>query len=291
MGLTRFDYYAPERIEDACALLMEKGEDARVMAGGTDLLLRARRGMISLKTVIDLQKIQGLDVISVEQGKGLTIGATARLADVESHPVIREKYPAIAEAALATANVQIRHMGTVAGNLCNAAPSAENAPTLLAMGAEVTLVGPKGQRQMSLDRFFKGPRLTEIQQGEVLTAIHVPEPPEGSGAAYQHISARGKVDISAVCVGVQMTIKGDTCQEARIFLGAVAPTPMRAIKAEKVVTDNPITETSLQNAGLEASKECLPISDMRASAEYRRMMVAVLTARAIDESRKRASKQ
>jgi carbon-monoxide dehydrogenase medium subunit len=247
--------------------------------------------MISLKTVIDLQKIQGLDEISFEQGKGLTIGATARLADVGSHPVLRERYPAIAEAALATANVQIRHMGTVAGNLCNAAPSAENAPTLMAMGAQVTLVSPKGQRQMSLDRFFKGPQLTEIQQGEVLTAIHVPVPPEGSGAAYLHISARGKVDISAVCVGVQVTMKGETCQETRIILGAVAPTPMRAIKAEKVVTGNPITEALLQNAGLEASKECAPITDMRATAEYRRMMVAVLTARAIDESRKRALKQ
>lgn len=290
MSLTRFDYYAPETVEEALDLLQEQGQSAMVMAGGTDLLLKIRRGLVEDKAIVDLKKIGGINGISFEEGKGLTIGATALLSDVAHHPIIQEKYPAVAEAAQATANVQIRNMGTVAGNLCNAAPSADNAPTLLAMGAEVTLVGPGGQRTVPLGEFFKGPGLTAINQGEILTSIFVPAPPPGSGASYKYISARGKVDIAAVCVGVMLTLNGDQCEDARIALGAVAPVPLRAKKAEKIMKGSRITSDLLEKAGIEASQECKPITDMRATAEYRKKMVGVLTARAIDESSRRASK-
>jgi len=289
MSLARFDYYAPESIEDACRLLMEQGGGAVVMAGGTDVLLKMHRGLLKANTVIDLQKIKGMNRISFEEGKGLTIGAMARLADVELHPIIKYRYPAVADAAKATANVQIRNMGTVAGNLCNAAPSADNAPVLIAMGAEVTLAGVKGQRQLPLDEFFKGPGLTAIGEGEIFTSIHVPIAPEGSGASYKHISPRGKVDISAVGVGVMLTMNGDICEEAKIALGAVAPIPMRAIKAEKIIKGRRISSDLLEKAGIEASHECKPITDVRATAEYRKKMVAVLTIRAIDEASSRAS--
>jgi CO/xanthine dehydrogenase FAD-binding subunit len=289
MSLARFDYYAPESIEDACRLLMEQGGGAVVMAGGTDILLKIRRGFLKAKAIIDLQKIKGMNRILFEEGKGLTISAMARLADVGLHPIIKDKYPAVADAAKATANVQIRNMGTVAGNLCNAAPSADNAPVLIAMGAKVTLAGVKGKRQLPLDEFFKGPGLTAIGQGEILTSIHVPMPRVGSGASYKHISPRGKVDISAVGVGVMLTMNGDICEEAKIALGAVAPIPMRAIKAEKIIKGGRISAGLLEKAGLEASQECAPITDVRATAEYRKKMVAVLTIRAIDEASSRAS--
>lgn len=289
MSLARFDYYAPESIKDAFRLLMEQGSSAVVMAGGTDILLKIRRGFLKAKAVIDLQKIKGMNRISFEEGKGLTIGAMARLADVEVHPIIKEKYPAVADAARATANVQIRNMGTMAGNLCNAAPSADNAPVLIAMGAEVTLAGIKGQRQLPIDEFFKGPGLTAIGEGEILTSIHVPMPPRGSGVSYKHISPRGKVDISAVGVGVMLTMNGDICEETKIALGAVAPIPMRAIKAEKVIKGGRISADLLKKAGLEASQECKPITDVRATAEYRKKMVEVLTIRAIDEASSRVS--
>jgi CO/xanthine dehydrogenase FAD-binding subunit len=291
MSLSRFDYYAPEGIEDACRLLMELGGGAVVMAGGTDILLKIRRGLLKAKAVVDLQKIKGMNRISFEEGEGLTIGAMARLADVEIHPVIKDKYPAVADAARATANVQIRNMGTVAGNLCNAAPSAENAPVLIAMGAKVTLTAVKGQRELPLEEFFKGPGLTAIDEGEVLTSIHVPIPPAGSGASYKHISPRSKVDISAVGVGVMLTMNGDICEEAKIALGAVAPIPMRAIKAENVIKGGRISSDLLEKAGLEASGECAPITDVRATAEYRRKMVAVLTIRALNEANSRASQR
>jgi CO/xanthine dehydrogenase FAD-binding subunit len=289
MSLARFDYYAPKSIEDACRLLTEQGSGAVVMAGGTDILLKIRSGLLKAKAVVDLQKTKGMNRIAFEEGKGLIIGAMARLADVEIHPIIKDKYPAVADAARATANVHIRNMGTVAGNLCNAAPSADNAPVLIAMGAKVSLACVNGQRQLPLDEFFKGPGLTAIGEGEILTSIHVPVPPVGSGVSYKHISPRGKVDISAVGVGVMLTMNGDICEDAKIALGAVAPIPMRAIKAEKVIKGGRISADLLEKAGLEASKECKPITDVRATAEYRKKMVAVLTIRAIDEASSRVS--
>lgn len=290
MSLSRFDYYAPATVEEACRLADEKGEGAMFMAGGTDLLIKNKRRMIDIKTVIDIKRIKDLDGISFDIKNGLTVGSTATLTSIENHSVIRDKYPAIAQAAHATANVQIRNMGTLAGNLCNASPSAENAPALMAMKATVTLISSKGSRQVKLDEFFTGPGKTVMNKGELLTAINVPLPPQGSGTSYQHISARGKVDISAVGVGAMLIMNNDICEDARIFLGAVAAVPMMAVNAQNILRGSRITEEIIQNAGLEASKECSPITDMRATSEYRKLMVAVLTGRAIDESRKRAAR-
>ena len=290
MGLSKFDYYAPETIDEAFRLVGEIGKGAMFMAGGTDLLIKTKRKLLKPKAVIDIKKIKGLDEISFDKKKGLTIGSTVALTTIENHPLIKEKYPAIADAAHATANVQIRNMASISGNLCNAAPSAENAPVLMAMGAIVNLASQEGTRSVPLDEFFKGPGKTIIKQGELLTSINVPVPPKGAGTSYQHISARGKVDISAVGVGAMLIMKGDICEDARIFLGAVAPVPMMAKNAQKVLKGKKLTEELLQTAGITASKECKPITDMRASAEYRTLMVAVLTGRAIDESRSRAVK-
>ncbi|MBN1905035.1 MAG: xanthine dehydrogenase family protein subunit M [Deltaproteobacteria bacterium] len=290
MGLSRFDYYAPETIGDACELAGKLGEGTMFMAGGTDLLIKAKRRLLNVSAVIDIKKIKELNKITFDEKEGLVIGSTVTLTEIENHPLIKEKYPAIADAAAATANVQIRNMASAAGNLCNAAPSAENAPVLLAMGANVTVEGRDGKRIIPLDKFFTGPGQTVLKQGELLTAINVPVPPKGAGTSYQHISARGKVDISSVCVGAMLVMKGDICEDARIFLGAVAPTPMMAKNAQELLKGKKITEELLQTAGIEASKECKPITDMRASKEYRTLMVAVLTGRAIDESRRRAAK-
>lgn len=291
MGLAKFEYYAPSTIEEACCLLEEKGDDAMVMAGGTDLLVKIRHRRIRPKAVIGLKKIKGLNQISFDKKWGLIIGATALLADVATHLIILKKYPAIAYAAQETATVQIRNMGTVAGNLCNGAPSADNAPTLMAMGAEVTLASIKGERQPPLDQFFKGPGLTNMDQGEILTSVIVPLPPPFSGASYKHISARGKVDIPAVGIGAMVIMDGERCKEARIVLGAVAPIPMRAAKTEKLIKGNKLTQKLIERAGLQASKESKPITDVRATAEYRRKMVEVLTKRALLEAKRRALKK
>jgi carbon-monoxide dehydrogenase medium subunit len=179
-------------------------------------------------------------------------------------------------------------MATVAGNLCNAAPSADNAPVLLARGAEVEITGQKGTRRVLLDDFFKGPGLTVLGAGDILTQILVPPPATGSGASYQWISPRGKVDISAVCVGVSLRVEGDRMKDVRIALGAVAPTPMRANGAEALLDGAQWSDTLAAEAALKASEESKPITDVRASAEYRRRMVSVLTRRALEEAHARA---
>ena len=291
MKFPGLEYFAPETVQEALRLLIEKGDGAYVLAGGTDLVVKMTHGLLTPKAIIDLKKIRGLNEIRLDGKEGLTIGATALLADVASHPGIIKNYPAIAYAAQNTANVQIRNMGTVAGNLCNAAPSADNAPTLMAMGAKATLVSVAGERQLPLDQFFEGPGLTAMRPGTIMTSIFIPHPPPKSGASYKHLSARSRVDISAVCVGAMLTMDGETCKEGRIALGAVAPTPMRATKAEAVICGQKLTEKTMSEAGKQASEESRPISDIRASADYRKKMVAVLTRQALKEARERALKR
>lgn len=288
MTLPKFEYFAPQSLAEAQQLLLTHGEDAYLLAGGTDLLVKMNHGLLKPGFVIALKHIKGLEAITFNPKEGLKIGATALLADVATHPDILLHYPAVAAAAHETANVQIRNMGTVAGNLCNAAPSADNAPVLLAMNAEAVISGAKGEKRLPLDQFFKGPGQNVLASGEILTAILVPAPDSGAGVSYQHISARGKVDISAVCVGVMVCMAGDKCRDVRIFLGAVAPVPMRAVKAEVLVRGNRLTEEIIETAGNVALDESQPITDVRSSADYRKKMVAVLTRRALTEARDRA---
>ena len=290
MALSKFEYFAPLSVEEVLELLEMKGENARVMAGGTDLLLKISKGELKPGAVIGLKKIKDLDNISFNKREGLMIGATALLSDVASHPDILREYPSIAYAASVTANVQIRNMGTVAGNICNAAPSADNAPSLMAMGAEVILRSTKRERKLSLDQFFKGPGLTAIEHGELLTGILIPPPLPHQVVSYQHISARSRVDIAGVCVSAMVRLNEERCEEVRVVLGAVAPTPMRARKTEELLKRKRLSDELIEKAGILASEESKPISDMRASAEYRKKMVAVLTTRALVEATERASK-
>jgi CO/xanthine dehydrogenase FAD-binding subunit len=288
MTLPKFEYFAPQSLDEAQQLFSDKGEGAYLLAGGTDLLVKMNHGLLKPAAVIALKQIKGMDGITFDPKEGLKIGATALLSNVATHPDILKHYPAVAAAALETANVQIRNMGTVAGNLCNAAPSADNAPTLLAMNADVVIRGADGERRLPLDQFFKGPGQNALATGEILTAIHVPAPVAGSGVSYKHISARGKVDISAVCVGVMVNMAANGCKDVRIFLGAVGPIPMRALKAESLVRGKALTEEIIEAAGEAASDESQPITDVRSSEDYRKRMVAVLTRRALTEARDRA---
>lgn len=289
MRLPRFEFFAPKTVEAALSLLAENGEGACLLAGGTDVVVKMDLGRLKPKAIIALQGIEGLDSIRFHTKEGLTIGATARLADVASNPDVLKHYPALSSAILAMANGQVRNMATVAGNLCNAAPSADTAPPLMVMGAEVTLASGKGERRLSLNQFFTGPGLTAMEHGEIMTSIVVPPPAPKSGTSYKRISGRCGVDIAAVGVGVMATFDGDTCNEARIVLGAVAPVPMRASKAEDFVQGRMWTKELIEKAGDHAAEQAKPISDVRASAEWRKQMVAVLTRRALEEAHERAT--
>lgn len=288
MRLPKFDFVAPQTLESAVSILAEKGESACVLAGGTDVVVKMTLGRLQPRMLVGLEGIEGLNEVRFDEKKGLTIGAMSRLVEVASHPAVLHHYPALAYAVSVMANVQVRNMGTVAGNLCNAAPSADTAPPLMAMGAEVTLTGPKGERQLPLDLFFRGPGMTALERGELMTSIFVPLPPPNSGTSYHRISARCGVDIAAVCVGVMAAFDGRTCKHARIVLGAVAPTPLRATKAEAVVQGREWTPELMEQAADQAVEESQPISDVRASVYFRKKMVAVLTRRSLEEALSRA---
>jgi CO/xanthine dehydrogenase FAD-binding subunit len=288
MRLPKFDYFEPETIDEALRVLAEWGEKALVLAGGTDVLVKMRNGRLKPGAVVALERICSLSEISFNLSEGVTIGAGAKLSDVASHPDILRHYPAIARAARVMANVQVRNMGTIGGNLCNAAPSAENAPPLMAIGAIVTVKSLQGDRRIPLDDFFRGPGITVMKPEEIMTSIFVPTPPPKSGASYQRISARCGVDIAAVSVGAMVTIEGVVCKEARIVLGAVAPVPMRALNAEAFLAEKVWSPELLRDAARISSEESRPISDVRASLQYRRKMVAVLTVRALEEAHGRA---
>lgn len=288
MSLARFEYFAPESLAEAIALFEEKGRQARILAGGTDLMVKIAHKILFPTALISLKKVNGLDKIEFDPKNGMTIGAMALLADVAKHPDIKKHYPAVAAAAQNTANVQVRNMGTVVGNLCNASPSADNAPALLCLDALVNIIGPRGERQISLVDFFRGPGVTALEPAEIVTAVKIPPPLSHCGMTYNSLSARGKLDCSAVGVAALVVLKGDICRKARIVIGACAPVPMRAERSEEILTDTSLDDDLIRKAAMTAGQEAMPISDLRATADYRLKMVNVLTMRVLFEARRLA---
>lgn len=283
MPRTRFEFFSPQTLKEAIDIL-QKYDAVCVMAGGTDLLLRLKKGEIKAEAVVGLKKIKNLNTITFAGTKGLTIGATALLVDVAKHRTIRKHYPGIAMAAQKTANVQIRNMGTVIGNLCNASPSADNAPMLLVLDGRLKIIGPNGKRQLPLNDFFKGPGMTCLGKQEIVESVHVPPPQPNTGTSYQSLSARGEVDCTAVGVAVKLIMDGNTCKDARIAVGACAPTPLRVPEAEDCLSGKSLSETLIDQAARITAEKTRPIDDVRASASYRSAMVEVLVKRTIKDA-------
>jgi len=280
-----FEYVAPETIKEAVAALQQH-EDAAVLAGGTDLLLRLRTGLRAPPALIDVKRIRGFDELKLDARKGLTIGPAVTLGQLSASAQVRQHYPALAQGAGLVASVQIRNRATVVGNLCNAAPSADTAPPLLALGARVRITGPRGRRSLLLNNFFKGPGQTALAPGELVTAVHVPPAGRRSGSAYTRHTTREAMDIAAVGVAAALRLgrDGSVCEEATIALGAVAPTPRRAREAERILRGRSLSAELIAAASECAAREAQPISDVRASAGFRRELVRVLTGRIINSA-------
>jgi len=281
--MIRFEYLEPTTIEEAIVLLARHGEQARVLAGGTDLLIRMKARQWRPQYVVNIKGIPGLRGIS-QNGGGLSIGALTTVREVETSPVIRQNYGSLAYAASQLGSIQVRNSATIGGNLCNAAPSAELAPPLLGLGATARIRGPQGERNVPLEEFFTGPGKTVLGPGELLVGLEVPAPAPGSGNAYIKHSPRRAMDIAVVGVAAWVLQEEGLCRDCRIALGAVAPVPMRARNAEATLRGQPLTDELLAKAGQAAMAECSPIDDIRGSAEYRREMVRVLTQRAVKQA-------
>lgn len=291
MTLPKFEYLAPKTLQEACSLLLQHKGRAQVMTGGTDLLPKMKDRALTPQYVIGLRSIAGLDYVQHDKKRGLCIGGLATLAQVAESPAVLKDFPLLSEAILRMASVQVRNIGTVAGNLCNAAPSADTAPALIVMGAQVKLSDANGlSRTMPLEDFFVGPAKTVLEEGQLLEEIVVPNLPAKSGGAYLKLSLRQAVDLATVGVACFLTLDGagDACQDIRIVLGAVAPTPMRAKEAEALLRGKSLSEEVLEKAAAAAMEASKPITDVRNTADYRRKMVGVLTRRAVRQAWEKA---
>ena len=279
----RFNYLEPVTIKEAVSLLSKYDGKARAIAGGTDLLVQIRGKTIKPEYVVDIGYIPGLDYINYDEKQGLSIGALATIRAIEKSDKLCRIYPVISQAAGLLGSVAIRNVATIGGNLCNAAPSADTAPPLIGLSARARIIGPGGERLVSLEDFFTGPGETVLKAGELLLEIQVPVPPAGTKGVYlKH--GRSAVDLATVGVAVIMALEsGGVCRDVKIVLGAVAPTPMRAKKAEGVLRGKKVEPALVEEAAQVASGEAQPITDVRASAEYRKEMVKVFTRRAIGQ--------
>ncbi len=288
--MLRPEMLQPATLEEAVLALSRRG--AMPLAGATDLLPSLRKGEIRPKLFVNLKNIPGLAGIRRLRG-GLSIGALTRVSDLLHDPLIAATYPILAEVAAHFASVQIRNLATIGGNLCNATPSADFALPLLALEAKLQIRNSSGARQLELADFFLGVNKTALKRGEILTAITLPRPRPRSGAAHAKLGVRQAMDLAFVGVVAALQLAPDKkkCLSARLALGAVAPRPMRALGAEALLEGNQLTNDVISQAAAAAAAESRPISDLRASAQYRREMVEVLTRRVLHEAFRRAKKE
>jgi carbon-monoxide dehydrogenase medium subunit len=279
----------PTSVEECLRALADRGPDARVVAGGTDLVPQLKAGMLQTGCVVDLSGVKQLRQLARANGSGLRIGAAVTARTLERDAAVKKAYPALSESGALVGSVQVRNLATLGGNLCNAAPSADMAPPLLALDAEAVIAGPNGTRRVPLASFFLGVRRTVLEPGELLVEIVVPDPRPHSGGNYRRHTPRRELDIAVVGVASQLTLAQGVCTKARIALAAVAPTPMRATAAERLLEGQPVTPELIERAAAAAVEAARPISDQRGSADFRRHLVQVLTRRTLTTAFARAS--
>ena len=286
--MIRFDYQEPTSLKKVFNLMEKHGEDARVIAGGTSLLIMMRQRLLTPKVVISLGRIPKFDRVTYNSKDGLRIGAGARHRDIELSPAVQKHYPLLHETFRKVAQPRIRNMGTVGGNLAGGDPLTDPGASLIALDAEVTLASSKGQRTLPLDEFFIDYYQTALEPGELLTEIRVP-PPMRPGWSHIKFTPRSIEDFATVGVALTLKANNGACDDIRIGLNSVASTIVRAKKAEEVLRGKAITDAALREMGEVASSECDPSDDNRGSAEYKREMVKVLVRRAAEEALGRAS--
>jgi carbon-monoxide dehydrogenase medium subunit len=286
--LRRFELFLPRSVEECLESLSRHGAEAKLVAGGTDLLPQLKNGLLKPAWVVDLSGVERLRTLGPDDGRGLRVGAAVTARELELDARVRAGYPALAESGALVGSVQIRNLATVGGNLCNAAPSADMAPPLLALDAEAIIAGPRGQRRVPLADFFVGVRRTVLEPGELLLELVVLAPPPGSGGSYLRHTPRRELDIAVVGVASQVTLAGGVCTHARVALAAVAPTPVRAAAAEAALVGQPLSSEQIERAAALAMEAARPISDQRGSADFRRHLVRALTRRTLTIARARA---
>jgi carbon-monoxide dehydrogenase medium subunit len=280
--VSRFEYHQPESLPDAVALAGRFGEEASFLAGGTDLMVQIERGRVAPRHVVGLHRVPGL--AGIETNGRIALGAGVTHRAIERAPAFGGALRCLVEGAEVIGGHQVRNVATVGGNLANASPAADLVPCLLALDGTVRLVGPGGERELPVERFLLGPNRTARRPDELLTLVTLPALPAHSSSAFLKAGRRRAMEISVVCVAARLTLDAsrERCLEARIALGAVAPTTVRVREAERALEGRPVGGEAFERAAAAAQEACRPIDDVRASAAFRRHLVGVLVRRALD---------
>jgi carbon-monoxide dehydrogenase medium subunit len=280
-----FDYFEPLTLAEASRTLARYKGKARVLAGGTDLIPRMRRKLVKAKALVNLKRVPGLKDIKYKKGTGLTIGPLVTFTELIENRTVAKRFPVLIETFQKIATPQVRNIATLAGNICNAAPSADSAPILMAMDARATIYSPGGKtRKMPLEDLFTGPGSIACKPGEVLRAVTVPDIKPNTGLSYFKHKTREALEIAVVGVAAMLRLEGKksvVCKDARIIVGACAPVPLRIPKAEAELIGRPITSGTMSKAARAAAEGIRPITDVRGSMEYRRDMTEVRTLEAL----------
>lgn len=279
--MKKFDYFQPETLKNAYSLMEKSNGSSRYIAGGTDLLANIKNRVIQPDALISLRRIR--EISGITKNKDLTLGSMTLLRDIEKDANIGQNYPALAQAVKILATPQIRNVATIGGNLCNSAPSADCAPPLLVLEASLTLEGPGGQRSIAIEDFFMGPGQTCMDMTEILTKIIITHPGENTGMAFLKVG-RVSTDIAIVNSAACLTMEKNMCRKCRLAVGAVAPVPLRLKSIEKMIEGQEISPELLNRAGEMAEEEVKPITDVRSTSGYRRIMSGVLVKRAIEQA-------
>jgi carbon-monoxide dehydrogenase medium subunit len=282
------DYAEPTSVEEAVGLLGERGETARLLAGGTDLIVQMRVGRRQPALVVDVKSIPELNEITYDPGAGLTLGAAVPCYKVYSNHALTHAYPGLIDAASLIGGIQIQGRASIGGNLCNGAPSADAIPPLIAHSVTCKIVGPNGTREVPVEDFCAGPGQTVLQPDEMLVSLHFPPPPPNFGARYIRFIPRNEMDIAVAGAGVSVILDNGTIKSARVALASVAPTPLFVREAGDALAGKQPTQESLNEAGQIAKAAARPIDDMRGTIDYRKHLCDVLTRRALATAVERA---
>jgi carbon-monoxide dehydrogenase medium subunit len=288
--LKDFDYAAPSSVAEATKLLAQANGKAKILAGGTDIIVQLREGLREADLVIDVKKIPELTELNFSAAKGLRLGASIPCYRIYDNAEIAKAYPALVDAARIVGGWQIQSRASVGGNLCNSSPAADTIPALIALGAVAVIAGQSGQREVPVESFCTAPGRNVLQPGELLVALQFPPPQSRGSSAYERFIPRNEMDIAVVgaASSVQLFSDGKTIEKARIALAAVAPTPKFAAEASQWLTGKPATEATFTEAGEIAKKVATPITDMRGTAEYRVHLVGILVKRTLAHATERA---
>ncbi len=278
-----FAYLSPKSIRETVALLEEKGDRARLLAGGTDIIVQLREHRRDCAVLVDIKHIPEVNELSYDPKEGLRLGSAVPCCRIYEHAAIAKAYPGLIDAVALIGGIQIQSRASVGGNLCNASPAADTIPALIALEAKCVIAGPTGQREAPVEQFCTGPGKTVLGRGEFLVSVRLPPPKPHSGANYQRFIPRNEMDIAVAGVGSAVTLDAtkSRCVAARIALAAVAPTPLYVPEAGKALIDGPLTDALIDKAASLTQVAVKPISDMRGTAEYRRHLVRVLTKRTL----------